>query len=300
MDTGRQNAKLAILFADISGSTAIYDRLGNEQALQLISRTLGILIQEMNKHLGTLIKTIGDEIMCTFPDAATAVKAACAMQAAINAQRPGGERPLYIRIGLHYGEVIQDGTDVFGDAVNVAARITAITRARQIMTTRAAVEALPQELRDKARELKRAELRGKDESFDMFQIQWELEDTTRTRIGLPSFRRPADTRHELMLRYRQKVVALNEKQKSVMLGRGETCDLVIYNTFASRQHARIECSFGKFLLTDHSSNGTYVRFSDNQVVQVSNQQIVLHGSGSISLGEPFSEVPTEVIEFVLQ
>ncbi len=300
MNSARQNAKLAILFADISGSTAIYDRLGNEEALQLVSRTLGILIQEMNKHRGTLIKTIGDEIMCTFPDVGAAVNAACAMQAAISAQRPGGDKPLHIRVGLHYGEVIQDGTDVFGDAVNVAARITAITRARQIMTTRAAVESLPQDLRDKARELKRAELRGKDESFDMFQIQWELEDTTKTRIGLPAFRKPADTKHELMLRYRQKVVALNEKQKSVMLGRGEACDLMIYNTFASRQHARIECSFGKFLLTDHSSNGTYVRFSDNQVVQVNNQQIVLHGSGSISLGEPFSEVPTEVIEFVLQ
>ncbi len=300
MNGALQNAELAILFADISGSTAIYDRLGNEKALQLISQTLDILIQEMNKHHGTLIKTIGDEIMCTFPDVAAAVNAACAMQAAISAKRPGGEQPLYIRIGLHYGEVIRDGSDVFGDAVNVAARITAITRARQIMTTRAAVEALPKELRGTVRELKRAELRGKDESFDMFQIQWELEDTTRTRIGLPTFRKAADTQHELMLRYRQKVVAVNERQKSVTLGRGEACDLLIYNSFASRQHARIECSFGKFLLTDHSANGTYVRFSDDQVVQLSNQQIVLHGSGSISLGEPFSEVPTEVIEFVLQ
>jgi adenylate cyclase len=300
MNSVRQNAKLAILFADISGSTAIYDRLGNEQALQLISRTLGILIQEMTKHHGTLIKTIGDEVMCTFPDVTAAVNAACAMQMAINTQRPGGERPLHIRIGLHYGEVIRDGADVFGDAVNVAARLTAITRARQIMTTRAAVDMLPPELREKARALKRAQFQGKDESFDVFMIQWELEDTTRTRIGLPAFRKPAEAKHELMMRYRQKVIALNEKQKSVILGRGDACDLLIYNTFASRQHARIECSFGKFLLTDFSANGTYIRFSDNQVIQLSNQQIVLHGSGTISLGEPFSEVPTEVIEFVLQ
>lgn len=300
MSTVRQNSRLAILFADISGSTAIYDKLGDEQALQLISRTLGILIQEMSAHQGTLVKTIGDEIMCTFPDATAAVNAACAMQSAVNAQRPGGELPVYVRIGLHYGDVICDSTDVFGDAVNVAARITAITRARQIMTSRSAVDMLPPKLRENARPMKRAEFRGKAETTDVFQILWDLEDTTRTRIGLPAFRKASEGRHALILRYHQQVVSVNEQQRNIVLGRGDTCDLVIHNNFASRQHARIEYSFEKFLLTDFSANGTYIRFSDNQVIQLNNQQIVLHGAGTISLGQPFSEDPTEVIEYILQ
>ena len=78
MNALRQN--VAILFADISGSTALYDVLGDEPALELVTRTLDILTREMAVHHGTLIKTIGDEIMCTFPDAADAIEAACAMQ----------------------------------------------------------------------------------------------------------------------------------------------------------------------------------------------------------------------------
>lgn len=143
----RQN--VAILFADISGSTALYDILGDEVALELVTRTLDILTQEMAAHHGTLIKTIGDEIMCSFPDAAAAINAACAMQLAVERQRPGGDQPVYVRIGLHYGEVIFDGGDAYGDTVNIAARVTSITRARQVMTTHALVEMLPRNSRYK-------------------------------------------------------------------------------------------------------------------------------------------------------
>ncbi|HLP98089.1 MAG TPA: adenylate/guanylate cyclase domain-containing protein [Sideroxyarcus sp.] len=295
-----QKTKLAILFADISGSTALYDKLGNEQALQIVTRTLAVLTRQLAAHQGTLVKTIGDEIMCTFPSVAAAISAACAMQSALEAEHPGGDHPVFVRIGLHYGEVIQEANDVFGDAVNVAARVTAITRARQIMTTQAVVDMLPAALRGQARAMRRAELRGKEEALDVYLIMWEKEDTMSTRIGMSAFRKPAEARHELMLRYRQQIMTLNEQRKSIVLGRGDTCDLMIYNNLASRQHAKIELSFGKFLFTDHSANGTYIKFSDNQVIQLSQQQIVLHGAGSISLGQPFSDEPTEVIEYILQ
>jgi pSer/pThr/pTyr-binding forkhead associated (FHA) protein len=134
----------------------------------------------------------------------------------------------------------------------------------------------------------------------VFQILWEQENTTSTRIGIPAYRKPAESRFELLLRYRQQVITVSENLKSVVLGRGEGCDLIIRNNLASRQHARIEYSFGKFLLTDHSSNGTYIRFSDDQIIQLNQQQVVLHGTGAISLGLPFSVDPTEVIEYILQ
>jgi adenylate cyclase len=291
---------LAVLFADISGSTALYDKLGNELALQLVTRTLDILTREMEVRQGTLIKTIGDEIMCIFPDATVAVEAARAMQQAVEQQRPGGEHPIYVRIGLHYGETILEGGDVFGDTVNIAARVTSITRARQIMTTQAVVIRLPEKLRIQTRPVMRTEFHGKVEATDVFQIAWEQEDTTSTRVGMSAFRKPAGTRNELVLRYRQQVITLGELRKSIVLGRGDDCDLVIRDNLASRQHARIEYNFGKFLLIDHSVNGTYIRFSDNQVILVSHQQIVLHGAGTLSLGQHFSESPSEVIEYILQ
>jgi class 3 adenylate cyclase len=291
--------RLAVLFADISGSTALYDRLGDETARQLIAECMAVMTREMSAHGGTLIKTIGDEILCTFPDPIAAMEAACAMQSAMSNERPGGH-PMYIRIGFHYGEAILEGGDVFGDTVNVAARVASITRARQIMTTRAVAEVLPMKLRGMMRQIMRAELRGKQEALDVFQVSWEQDDTMSTRIGLPQYRKPADSRNELLLRYRQQSIVLGEQHRSVVLGRENSCDIVIPSGFASRQHARIEFSFNKFTLTDHSSNGTYVRFGDGQVIQLAREQIVLHKSGSISLGEPFSENPAELVEFILQ
>jgi class 3 adenylate cyclase len=292
--------KRAIMFADVSGSTALYDKLGDTRALGIITQCLDLLRAELVPHQGVLIKTIGDELMCTFPSPTQAMQAACAMQTAMEQHRPGGERPLYIRIGFHYGEVICEGSDVFGDAVNVAARVASITRARQILTTQAAVEMLPPDLSQNVRKISRAEFRGKEEAMDVFQVSWEEDDTMSTRIGLPQFRKSTEARHELLLRYRQTNTTINEQHKSIVVGRGDTCDLIIQSTFASRQHARIEFSFGKFAITDHSANGTYIRFSDNQVIHLAHREIMLHGTGAISLGQPFSDGPTEVIEYSLQ
>jgi adenylate cyclase len=302
MNSDQQKSSLAILFADISGSTALYDKLGNEGALALVSSTLDILTLEMAKHRGTLIKTIGDEIMCTFPTAPDAVNAAQSMHQKMEEQNSTNGHPVYVRIGIHYGEVIQGSGDVFGDAVNVAARVTAITRARQIMTTQAVVDLLPQDVRKKARPVMRGEFRGKENALSIFQIIWEKDDTMSTRVGMSAYRKPADaqTKSQLFLRYRQQVLTLSEQHRSALLGRDAGCDMVIQSKLASRQHALVEYNFGKFLLTDHSSNGTFVRFSDNQVIELTHQQIVLHGSGHISFGQSFAESPSEVVEYFLQ
>ena len=302
MNTEQQKSQLSILFADISGSTALYDKFGNELALHLVSRTLDVLQQEMARHQGTLIKTIGDEIMCTFASVTAAVNAARDMQLAMEEQDPVNGQHINVRIGVHCGDVIRESGDIFGDAVNVAARVTAITRARQILTTQTVVDQLPQELRKKARPVMRGELRGKEGTLSIFQVIWEKDDTMSTRIGMSAFRKPAEalSRHELLLRHRQQVLTINEKARSALLGRDETCNLMIQSKLASRQHALIEYNFGKFLLTDHSANGTYIRFSDGQVIQLNHQKIVLHGAGQISLGQSFSETPVEVVEYILQ
>lgn len=192
-----QKGKMVILFADISGSTALYDKLGNDSALHVISHTLNILAKEVAAHKGTLIKTIGDEIMCSFPSIAQATLSASAMQRAIAAQQPGGENPIFVRIGFHYGEVIRKENDVFGDAVNIAARVTAVTRARQILTTQAVVDALPAGFSDKTRPVMRAAFRGKQDSFAVFQILWEPDDTLYGRIGQAAFRKQIENNSKL-------------------------------------------------------------------------------------------------------
>ena len=191
-----QKSKMVILFADICGSTALYDKLGNDAALHVITHTLNILTQEVAAHNGILIKTIGDEIMCSFPNIVLATQAASAMHRAIEARRPGGQHSIFVRIGFHYGEVIHKENDVFGDAVNIAARVTAVTRARQIMTTQAVVDSLPTGFAGKVRPVMRAAFRGKQDSFAVFQILWEQEDTIFRRVGQTAFRKPDENGSE--------------------------------------------------------------------------------------------------------
>lgn len=291
---------LAIMFADISGSTALYDKLGDEQARAIVARCVEIMAAEVAPHQGALIKTIGDEIMCTFPSAELALRAACRMQLAVEAGRPGGNVPIYIHVGFHFGSVIRDDGDVFGDAVNVAARVAGMTRAREIITTQATVDLLSPELQQKVRRIFRAAFKGKEEECDVYRVVWELDDTMSTRIGLPLERRPQGGSAELQLRYQGQAYRLDEQKRSMVLGRGQDCEIIVHNNLASRQHARIEFRFGKFVLVDHSSNGTYIRFKDAQVVRLAHEEIILHGSGVISLGQSFGEGQAEALEFLVQ
>jgi class 3 adenylate cyclase len=187
----QQNGKAVVLFADICGSTALYEKCGNERALKIILSTLNILILEVAKHKGTLIKTIGDEIMCSFPNINLATQAACAMHFEIDAQRPGVDQSIQIKIGFHHGEVIYKASDLYGDTVNIAARVTAMTGAGQIMTTQAVVDSLPSGFANRVRPVMRAALRGKQDSFPLFEILWEPDHTFVGRIGLTSLRKPS-------------------------------------------------------------------------------------------------------------
>jgi class 3 adenylate cyclase len=188
--SAQQTRKMAVLFADICGSTSLYDQLGNEAALNMITRTLNLLKHEVATHKGTVVKTIGDEIMCTFPNALRAAQAARAMHAVIDAAKPGGEHPIAVRIGLHFGDVILKANDVFGDTVNVAARIASITRAQQTMTTQDLIDALPDDFEGKVLPITRTSLRGKQDEMAVFQLLWDHEDSLSRRIGDPTLRRP--------------------------------------------------------------------------------------------------------------
>jgi len=289
--------KLAVLFADICGSTSLYENLGDDLARKLIFQCINIMSDKIFACQGTLIKTIGDEVMATFPSAEAAFHAACSIRAAVeNIQSLDGV-PLHIRIGFNFGPVIKESNDVFGNTVNVASRVAAITRAGQIMATQAVLDDLPADLRNNMRQILRAELKGKQDRFDLYEVIFEQEDIQSTRIGMPAYRKSQDNMDEMILRYRGRSIKINKECRSVVLGRDDTCDLVVQNELASRLHINIELRFGRFIIVDQSTNGTYVRFSDGNVAHITRDEIYLQGNGSISLGQTFAENPADVIEF---
>ena len=219
------------------------------------------------------------------------------MRLAVQNDQPLDEFPMHIRIGFNFGEVIKEADDVFGNTVNVAARVAAITRAGQIMATHEVYAALSPDLKPRMRQILRAEFKGKQEYHEVYQVFCDQEDTMSTRFGIPAYRKPSDNDEEMLLRYRGQTFRINKDHNRAVLGRDESCDLVVRSDLASRLHINIELRFGKFVIADQSTNGTYIRFSDGSMVHITREEISLKGNGSISLGQSFAEHPAEVVEF---
>lgn len=291
--------KLAILFADICDETSPDNRHDNEPTRRMATACIKAMSRETTAFRGMLVRSTTTEIMCMFPGAEYAMRAACAMQRAIKNDRVKGNCPAHIRIGFHYGDVVCEAGDVYGETVNIAARVAAITHADQITTTADVVNALQPSLRDKTHQIVSAEFKKKQDRLDIFQVDWDDSDTSQTLIATPAQRKPQNNTPELALDYRGHSFKVNERQRNIILGRDNSCGIVINSNFASRQHARIELRFGKFVVSDQSTNGTYIRFSDGFVIRTSHEDVILHGSGSISLGQTYAENPTELVEFAV-
>jgi len=285
---------LTIVFADISGSTRLYELLGDVRARERTSQCLSALTEVIQRHGGTVVKTIGDEVMSTFPDADAAAQAACAMQESVAAQVVPSETTLDIRVGLHYGSALVESGDIFGDAVNVAARMVALAKARQILTTRQTVERLSPLLRAGTRYTDRAPVKGKQEEIDVYEVIWREEDLTRiegSHIPL------ADSQARLHLRFSEKELEVNHSRPVVTIGRGQQNDISVLDTLASRMHARIEYRRGKFVLLDQSTNGTYVLTDEGEKAYLRREELTLRGAGVISLGRAAEAEAPEAIYF---
>ncbi len=293
-----KTTNLAIMFADISGSTQLFELLGDVSARHKVSECLELLSNVTVRHEGIVIKTIGDEVMCTFPNAETATTAACDMHEMLEDEATevteAGPISLKIRVGLHYGPAILEGGDVFGDAVNVAARMAALAKAGQIITTQSTVAELPPILRASTRFIDRAPVKGKKETIDIFEVIWQEEDVTRMSTAVLA-EKPNTAK--LTLNYADRTVALDEERTEAVLGRSQTADVTVNESLASRQHVRIVYRRGKFFIIDQSTNGTYVKHTDEDESFLRREEMPLSGSGMISLGRAFSEDPKEVVHF---
>jgi len=289
---------LAILFADISGSTRLYEILGDAAARTKVADCLETLTEVITRHNGTVIKTIGDELMCTFPTAEEAASAACEMHEMldddITEQTSAGPISLSIRVGMHFGPAILEAGDVFGDVVNVAARMAAMSKGNQIITTQRAVDEMSPIMRASTRFIDRAPVKGKKETMDIFEILWQQEDVTRMSTGVIT--QPSAEPAHMRLTYHGDSIVLDADTTQVVMGRSKSADLTVNETLASRQHVRIEHRRGKFFIIDQSTNGTYVRHENDESF-LRREEMPLSGNGMISLGRSFSENPQEVVYF---
>ena len=285
----------AILFADIAGSTALYESLGDLQAQFMISQCLNRMTIICARHSGALIKTVGDEIMCRFPTAEDAVQAAQQINQTLENDAATNQIKLSVRIGLHFGHVVERDADVYGDAVNLAARLTSIARAKQIITTQATVDRLSPDLSQSTRLYDQASVKGKQEEIKIYEILWGQEDVT-TIVSSALMNQHLEAL-SLTLTYGNQQYKLEPDSSSQLIGRGSQCNVVVDSNLVSRVHAKLEYRRGKFVLIDQSTNGTFVKTRNGREVYIRREELPLWGEGIISLGESISENTQHMIYF---
>jgi len=288
---------MAVLFADIAGSTKLYELLGDTQAKFMIDEALASLRAITERYQGRVVKTIGDELMCVFVNAERGFLAATDMQNSVDSMPVVNGARRMIRIGFHAGPVIEEKGDVFGDTVNVAARMAGLAKGMQIMTTRTTVDALPSALRASTRPIASVAVKGKADDMAVCEVLWqESDDLTMAAGALQA----AEARVELVLRHAGKDIVLGADRTSAMLGRDPGCDIVIADPKASRQHARIEKRRDKFFITDQSTNGTYVSFAGEPEIALRREEVMLRRSGRIVFGHSTADPAGDAVEFTLR
>ena len=286
--------KLAILFADVAGSTKLYETLGDAEALATIGRCLEVMKAVCDEHGGRIVKTIGDEAMAVFPLPANAAYAAIAMQTQISAMRTSAGAPLAIHVGFHFGPVIDDNADVFGDAVNVAARLSSLAKAGQTLASAETVEALSPALRSRTRDHDAHTVRGKLADIQTFELIWQESEEELTALST----RPAIRPVGLKLTHGARELDLDQNSPPITLGRDAQNDVVIMDRKASRLHARIERRRDKFVIVDVSSNGTYCTMDGESEIMLRREELILRGSGRLSFGHPCEDNKGEAVEYV--
>jgi class 3 adenylate cyclase len=197
---------VAVLFADVSGSTKLYETVGDAEALNAIGRCLSLVRIACEAQGGRVVKTIGDEIMAVFSAADQAAEAAAEMQLRVCEQAPVGRSRLAIRVGFHFGPAIAVDGDVFGDSVNVAARMTALAKAEQVILSGMTADALSPLLRSRVREIDSLAVKGKQEEIGIFELIWQGEDADLTALAT----RPTRKSSSVLLRHGTREIELTE------------------------------------------------------------------------------------------
>lgn len=277
---------ITVMFADFVGSTRLYDRFGDEMANTIIDDVIGLMSSVVKEHKGQVIKTIGDELMCSFPHPDNAVSAACQIQSMVDVLPSVDNFRIAVRIGIHCGEILLTSEgDLYGDTVNVAARISNKARARQIFVSDSVVDQLSKELRAMSRIFDVLSVKGKAEKLTVHQIIWEDNNVTMMSSVMDFI--PDDISSRLTVSYQTSEICLSEELPCVMIGRESQCDLVIDSSYVSRFHVRIEYRRGRYVLVDQSTNGTFIRLDGDQDIFLRGEEMTLLGSGIISIGKVF-------------
>ena len=164
-----------ILFTDIEGSTSLTQRVGDAKAQELLHAHNRIVRDALTAHGGTETKHTGDGIMASFTSASAALECAIAIQRALAQHNESAEQPIGVRIGLNAGEPVAEEEDLFGTAVQLAARICAHAEPGQVLLPEG-VRHLVAGKRFLFADIGEIALRGFEDPVRLFEVRWREEE----------------------------------------------------------------------------------------------------------------------------
>lgn len=298
-----------VVFADLTGSTGVFESLGNEKATQAITRLTAWIGEVCMAHQGRVVKNLGDGVLAVFPQGHLALQAVIAMQRKHHMRIE--KWPLALRmklqVGVASGELIEVDGDCYGDAVNVASRLSDLSGAEQIWVTDSVVDQLPADAHIRYRSLGPMALRGKAQERVIYRVEWH-EELMSEMLTMPAglqhmpgaASKPDSVLGQIALSWLDVSAGYRGDQLPMHLGRDEEADFVVNDPRVSRLHVRLDWRNGVFVLTDLSSYGTWLRFAGSQtVLALRREECVLTGAGEIALGASFEDFSVPTINFQL-
>lgn len=284
----------AVLLADISGSTSLYNEVGNAEAMRAISDELERLRTTVQDQGGIYIREKGDDVLAYFDDPDRAFGAMRAMVAM-------GASRLSVHAGLHFGPILLAGDDIFGETVNLAARLAALANAGEGLLSRAMVDRLSG-IESTLLPIEGVWLKGISEPLDVYSFN--SDDTAmRTAMFPPgagakgsAMMPAAGAEVALILTIGDRVWRCRESD-GLIIGRSEECEIILPRPWISRRHAVLTVRGGKAIIEDRSSSGTYVAMGSDREFLLHREAIILTSHGTLSPALPSAQAEADPIDF---
>ncbi len=294
--------QVCVLYADISGSRQLFERLDENEAMQAFERCFNRMGRAIESFRGRVVKQIGEHLMAVFENAEDGMRAACEMQLRVEKLPAVSGIKLVVGIGFFYGPMAEGSNDATGETVKVASRLVKLAKGGQVVTTASTVETLPDVLQKAVLNLDAATVKRHDDNLPVCAVVWQsvalqpipVEHGTST-LQTASLITTIMTPPRLKLQHGAEEIILDPARLVLTLGRDARCDLQIQSQHASRNHGRIELRRDSFVLVDKSTNGTRVEPEGGTEFLIRAGEHTLRGRGRLYFGPPHDEEQGDVI-----
>ncbi|MEO8857169.1 MAG: adenylate/guanylate cyclase domain-containing protein [Burkholderiaceae bacterium] len=276
-----------VVFADLVGSTGVYESLGDAAASRFVTQLTGSLRHTFEQHGGRVVKVLGDGLFVVFSNAGNALSACVGIQTRLHdtpMHADDGGPAVQFQMGVDAGEVVEIDGDCFGDTVNSAARLADLAGAAQILTTKAVWDLLIPGQRAMLRSMGPMYLRGRAGAIHVYRVGWQ---TGRDEDATMAWRSMFSDLPEawLGLEFGDQSVTLAPRGNMIYLGRAPDAALTVNDPRVSRKHATLQWRGGNYIVTDTSTFGTWVYVGNqSEAVVLRRTECFLVGRGTIVPG----------------